>query len=104
MSHKSETRCATAKCIKAIQQYGEHYHSVYPRDEGCQCERCGGKFDGTAWLHKCKQCGTEVEPGELTGLFVPHSCKACMEKVVEQQTRAGKVCGRCKTVFAFCCC
>lgn len=104
MSEKSAVRCTTPKCIEAIQKWGEHYHSVHTLGDVEQCDRCGGKFDGQKWLHKCKQCGTEVEPGALTGFFVPHSCKSCMDKVVEQQKRDGKICGRCKTVFAFCCC
>jgi hypothetical protein len=104
MSEKSAVRCETLRCIDDIAKYGPQYHAVYDRAEGQCCERCGGKFNGTAWRHTCKHCKTEVQPGELVGLFVPHSCEACHEKVIADQVKRGAVCGGCKRAFALCCC
>lgn len=107
MSNKSETRCPTEKCVKAIEEYGEHYHGVYDSKwhDSVICERCGGKLnDKGEWYHQCSMCKKMLEPGQLVGLFVPHLCKECLESVRESQRQSGSVCRMCRKVYADCCC
>ena len=108
---KSDLVCATPKCIDAIIKWGAHYHSVYPgqgnwKNESiiANCNRCGGGWNGKEWIHACHMCGVAVEPGALKGFFVPHRCDECDKKVVAADKAAGRICGRCKTVFSYCCC
>lgn len=114
MSATSSTRCATPRCVNDIEQFGERLHSVHPVSPGCapaqvagatdHCSRCGGFFVAGAWRHVCRDCGTEVQPGELRGMFVPSRCPACDDKVVAEQRTTGSVCTGCKQVYAYCCC
>lgn len=105
---KSQYRCPTPRCVEDIAKGGERYHSVYDGrtkdDYVAKCERCGGKFDGAVWQHKCGACGKQVEPGGLVGLFVPHSCPDCHHKAVEAEVARGAVCSQCHQAFSNCCC
>lgn len=115
MTEKSAIRCTTPRCVSDIAAYGERYHSVHPVKPGqapataagatAKCDHCGGFHlaDGT-WKHVCKSCGTDVQPGELRGYYVPHRCQACDDKLVAAQHARGDVCRRCHTVTAYCCC
>jgi hypothetical protein len=108
MTEYSKTRCATQRCIDDIKKYGEHYHGVYDGKETDSyeaiCERCGGKLIDGEWVHKCKACGKTVQPGELTGLFVPHKCSECEEKVAKADISRGAVCSMCRKPYSRCCC
>lgn len=112
MSETSSIRCATPRCVSEIQQFGERYHSIYPVSVAPDhvagatdhCSRCGGFRVAGGWCHVCKCCGTEVQPGELRGLFVPHRCPACDAALVAEQRATGQICRGCKTVIAYCCC
>lgn len=98
MPTKSQVRCKTPHCIADIQRCGEHYHSVYDKTrDDCEqlCDRCGGKHTAGIWTHRCKQCGTDVAPGELVGLFVPHSCKKCLDTTRAEQIAKGQRCHGC---------
>ena len=109
---KSNIECITPSCVNAVKKYGEQYHRVCEtylekdKNDGfiALCQNCGGLFDGKVWKHECRHCHKELHAGELTGLFVPHSCKTCNEKTVAEQKRAGHVCRRCRQVYAWCCC
>lgn len=112
---KHETiRCPTKKCASAIEQYGEHYHSVvdmeYQRpptfmpDAVACCERCGGWTNGETWIHQCQECGINVEAGGLRGLFVPHLCQPCEQKKADANIAAGRICISCRKPFGRCCC
>lgn len=103
MSEKSEIVCVTPSCVEYQAKYN-YPGRVYDRDGYSQCENCGGKLIAGTWIHKCKQCGVDVAPGKLTGLFVPHSCGACMQKVYEREKASGHVCRMCNSVFSKCCC
>lgn len=106
-------RCETPRCMESIEKYGEQYHMVYDRmnstwvPEGliAKCSRCGGVMrEEGVWEHKCKKCGKDVEPGELIGLFVPHVCHVCENKVVETEIKIGNVCRMCRQPWSRCCC
>jgi hypothetical protein len=116
----SMIKCKTPRCIQNIKKYGERYHRVHNIPEGeagkgrrfwnslpksvAYCEACGAYTDGLIWKSECSQCKKEVKAGELVGLFVPHSCKDCMEITREKQRKAGQVCRMCRQVYADCCC
>lgn len=115
MTTKSRIRCNTPRCMAAIEKYGEHYHSVYDKDphmapDFCtnaiaRCERCGGWTpDGRTFIHKCADCHTDVEPGELVGLFVPHLCTICEQKVTDDNISRHRVCSLCRKPYNRCCC
>jgi hypothetical protein len=116
MSQKSEIKCITPACMDAIAKYGERYHGVYLRDAShyvqygwmpdalAQCDRCGGHTNGTVWKHVCKNCKKEVELGQLTGLFVPHSCPECHKRLEDEQRARGAICSGCKKPMCWCCC
>lgn len=109
---KSTVRCETPRCRDYVERHGENYHSVFPNsyppahipDSVAKCEQCGGHYNGQEWIHKCGKCGKEVAPGELVGLFVPHSCGDCQGKRIEEEKRKGHVCNNCRQVYALCCC
>ncbi len=108
MSEKSKVRCATPRCIELIANYGESYHRVYDEQNAstviAKCEGCGGKFNGDIWLHVCQKCKVDVNPGELTGLFVPHLCRLCEQKVANNEIACGSVCRMCHKPYSRCCC
>lgn len=112
MSELSEIRCATKECAESIEKYGANYHSVYdgakknkkPEDGVAYCERCGGIFDGEKWHHNCSSCGASVKAGELVGLFVPHNCLDCQNRLRESEIASRKVCRRCNKPYCDCCC
>jgi hypothetical protein len=113
MTINKNIRCETEKCINAIVKYGEQYHRVhdayeYPPlfmpDAIAVCEQCGGHTNGKEWSHVCKGCGKTVNPGELVGLFVPHLCKECLNKAIENDKRAGRICRMCHEPYCLCCC
>lgn len=112
MVQTSNIRCPTARCVKNIETYGERYHWVYDQTSPpphlsvaiARCEGCGGYWDGDKWIHKCTTCGADVEPGKLTGLFVPHVCADCNKKAVDAQRARGAICRRCNQVMSWCCC
>jgi len=102
---KCEERCPF--CAPTVEEWGEDYHKVYPAYLGRYvghpfCTHCGAFFVDDEWFKECKTCGGRVD--ELCGLFVPHNCKECQDKVVEADRKAGRVCGRCRQVYAHCCC
>lgn len=111
---KVEQRCTTPRCVADIAKYGENYHSMHAISTGsgpaflpsatAKCERCGGYYAGELVAHVCKTCGATVPPGELVGLFVPHNCRDCQDKLRAQQRAAGRVCQRCGNVHAECYC
>ena len=112
----SKIRCVTPKCIKVIKEHGEQYHKVYdkskyvniptyiPKEAIAQCQFCGGYTDGTTWWHTCQECKKIVNPGELTGLFVPHVCEECSIILTQKERKSGKVCSMCRQVYRNCCC
>ena len=115
MSEKSEIKCTTQRCRDSIAKYGERYHRVYDRgdDRGkpsfmpdaiAQCEGCGGYTNGTTWKHTCQKCGKDVDPGQLTGLFVPHLCHDCERTIAEKEKTSGNVCLMCRQPRSRCCC
>lgn len=52
----------------------------------------------------CKSCGEPTD--RLYGflLEVPAKCKACYEKAIEEEKKAGRICGKCGTIQKNCCC
>lgn len=109
MTAKSEIRCETPRCIGDIAKHGERYHDVFPETGiagvDAYCQRCGGKhLAAGGWHHACRQCQAVVQPGALTGLFVPHSCAPCVEKNRQADRARGAMCGRCQNTFTDCCC
>ena len=76
-------------------EYGENYHDVYDREGHSFCQRCGGEYRNGKWTHQCKACKKIVNPGELTGLFVPHSCPECHKKQIESDIKNGNACRMC---------
>ncbi len=105
MSEKCEERCPF--CAPHVEQYGEGYHRVYlarmGKYEGCpRCGGCGAYLVNGEWIKECHTCGKHVD--RLHGLFVPHNCLECQEKVRAEQRKSGKVCLRCRMVYADCCC
>ena len=111
---KVDQRCTTPRCIDDIARCGENYHAVHALNvksapaflpaSTALCERCGGYYDGATVAHVCQTCGTAVAPGELVGLFVPHNCRECQEKVRVKQRAEGRVCRQCHNVSAECYC
>lgn len=103
---KHEMKCTTQRCIDDIVKYGAICHSVVSDNNGenIWCERCGGRWDGEKFVHQCRSCGTDVEPGELTGLFVPHNCAPCQQKVRDADIAAGRICRMCHSPRCDCCC
>lgn len=100
---KSEVRCETQRCIEAIEKYGAHYHSVHEQKNGTQlCARCGAIRKDGVWGKTCEECKQPTD--ELFGLFVPHRCKACNDKLRDQQQRAGNECTMCHRLRMECCC
>lgn len=106
-------RCETPRCVENVEKYGDRYHRVFERatsnwvPEGCiaKCERCGGVMrEEGVWEHKCGSCGIDVEPGALVGLFVPHTCKECHDKHVDQDRKSGRICRMCGKPYSLCCC
>lgn len=90
----------TCGCDRA-KKYGE---KVFPNGPGktFRCDWCGKRdIDGVP-KYVCRQCGAESD--RLHGLFVPHSCRACMDKTIAKQRAAGQVCRMCHSVYAECCC
>jgi len=67
-----------------------------------RCEACGAKKIMGRWVKRCEKCDQEVE--ELHGLFVPHLCKGCMDKVIEHDRATGNICIMCRQVRSLCCC
>ena len=59
------------------------------------CQTCGGFYQYGVWHHNGKQCGVEVQPGELVGLFVPHLCQRCYTAALAKDRARGNVCGLC---------
>ena len=112
MVQTSNIRCPTPRCVNTIEKYGEQYHRVHDQSSVpdhlsgtiARCEGCGGYWDGEKWIHKCWTCKTDVTPGGLTGLFVPHVCTDCNKKVVDDERARGAICRRCNQVDSWCCC
>lgn len=77
----------------------KHWPNVVAR-----CEGCGAYHDGDRWHHVCSKCGSTVEPGSLTGLFVPHKCQECNQKIIDDEREKGHVCRRCGNVSSWCYC
>jgi len=109
MAEKSDILCQTPECIKAIEEYGEHYHGVHDgrtSEYRARCERCGAKYYGATdvWVSRCSKCQKIVKAGELVGLFVPHLCTECLDETRKEQRKKGEICKLCKSVYADCCC
>lgn len=82
----------------------EHY-KVHLRNDTYVCEFCGAtkKNEPDAqWQKVCMRCGSVVD--KLIGLFVPHSCLACLEAERQSQIRLGQVCRMCRNPYCDCCC
>lgn len=64
-----------------------------------RCDKCGGRRNFAlgqhTWTWTCGQCGKEVKPGRLVGLFVPHLCEKCEAKTAKQEVKEGMVCRVC---------
>jgi len=104
----TDRECETPSCSIFREKYKcktvyEVTSEVHP-DAKFACEKCGAYSDGEKWVSSCNNCGKEVEHGKLVGIFVPHVCGACMEKTVEEERAAGRVCRACGQVFSLCCC
>ena len=102
-----DIRCISYSCAKRTTK---RVHSLWlpapkfmPDAIAC-CEFCGGYTNGKIWKYVCNKCGSDVASGELVGLFVPHLCRDCLKKIVEEQSRVGDVCGMCRQVRVNCCC
>lgn len=110
MTEKSTIECPTPTCTTAREErgwvwvYENGAQERYGEDAVAFCERCGGWFDGTTWHHECQTCKIEVEPGKLTGLFVPHLCSPCEQKVADAEIAARQVCRFCHYPYSRCCC
>ena len=96
-------QCNTPECSSRIFPWGREPHN-YIKHARHVCESCGGVYDGETWQHVCAHCGRNVQPGELTGLFVPHNCVECERKITEQNIRNGNICGLCRQPRNKCCC
>jgi hypothetical protein len=99
MPYMPDMKCPTPSCIERADK-GEHRvaDTTY-RKHPC-CESCGGELIDGAWVHKCKMCGTIVEPGQLSGLFVPHLCDTC---IAIRRANDHK-CSMCRKPMIDCCC
>lgn len=74
------------------------------RDATHRCECCGGLWTGREWVHRCAKCSVTVSPGELRGMFVPHLCTACNQRIVDAERAAGRICSTCQNVRSYCYC
>lgn len=109
MAEKSTVRCITPRCVEVIATHGERYHSVYTGDylggnATHHCTHCGARSVDGVWESRCRKCQKLVEPGTLTGLFVPHSCPECHQKRREADKARSAICRRCGQPFCDCCC
>lgn len=109
--------CTAAYCVAIHEKYRNEpgiyvgkVHAVVGKgppkalDAIARCECCGGYWDGQKWSHSCLKCGKTVVPGELKGMWVPHSCKECEDKDIADQKARGAVCKTCCRVFSYCYC
>ena len=70
------------------------------RNNNILCERCGATY--SHFIRLCKKCNTETD--KLYGLFVPHLCKECYDKLREEEIKHGYVCSFCRQPYIDCCC
>lgn len=108
--------CPAPCCVAKHEKYRHDRHiavgKVYDLDRApawapcaiALCECCGSYFDGKTWSCICVECHQVVQPGEKTGLFWPHSCKACNAKTIAQEKERGSVCRTCGNTFSWCYC
>lgn len=100
-ANEAETR---KRCISLPRVYDATYEQgLYPGSIA-RCEGCGGYSDGKTWWHRCATCRADVEPGTLTGLFVPHNCRKCESEISEKNRASGNVCSLCGKPRNQCCC
>lgn len=100
-ANEAETR---ERCISLPKVYAATYaQDLYPGSIA-RCEGCGGYTDGKTWWHRCAACKADVEPGTLTGLFVPHNCQSCERTLTEENYASGNVCSMCRKARNQCCC
>jgi hypothetical protein len=52
----------------------------------------------------CEECGAETDHLYGWVLEAPKLCETCYEKAVQEEKRAGRVCGLCGTVRKNCMC
>jgi hypothetical protein len=113
---ESTITCPSAHCVATHEKYKHDKYvavgKVYDLDSApkwapraiAMCECCGSYFDGQTWKAICIRCQKEVQPGEKTGLFWPHSCKECNEKQIAEEKARGAVCNTCRNTFSWCYC
>lgn len=106
---KANISCSTPRC-KELKRQNQVYHILKSYDfcpQGkFQCIACGGFADetGKTWFHICYLCHKSVEPGALTGLFVPSRCVDCQRKLEEKDRQANNRCLKCGILRINCCC
>jgi hypothetical protein len=96
--------CLRSECIKHAKEWGGRV--VTAKGDTARCERCGGSTadGGKTWTWTCAECETQVQPGELHGLFVPHLCRACLDRIVKAERASGQLCRMCRQPYSLCCC
>lgn len=105
MEIKAGDQCQTQKCLDHLESYpGSDFCIYHERGDHLLCSGCGGKFINGKIKHTCRECGKEVEPGKLYGLFVPHKCKECQTRREEADIRSNNRCLKCGVIRINCCC
>lgn len=84
--------CPRRECIEWNAKYDRKIW-IHPVTNIAICQLCGGtKIDNEDWQWLCKTCNKQVEPGELKGLFIPHSCQSCLDEMIVNDKKNGRVC------------
>lgn len=74
-----------------------------PKDVIAICQACGSyQVQNGEWGTICSRCGRQKV--KLHGLFVPHLCEDCLQKVVDGDIAKGNVCLLCGQPHSLCCC
>jgi len=80
-----------------------HDNKYYPNENwALRCDGCGAELINGTWTKQCKKCHKNVD--ELYGMFVPHLCKECMDKALENDRKTGNICSMCRLPRSACCC
>lgn len=82
----------------------EEHKPSFMSDARYQCVKCGSYTNGKEWKSVCTICNVDVPEGKLVGLFVPHRCGDCNERIIKEEQEKGKVCRMCNKVYSRCYC